>query len=164
MSSDQKPYIIHTNETPLNPTSHKLNPKVYREQLRLGDLTGLTKTGVHLCRLPPHNESTVMHWHNNDDEWIYVISAGEGAVMRMKEGVKQVEDVPVKEGDFFGFPAGSQNAHALRSGEQEILYLVGGSREALDVCTYPEAKARAIVDRTLGGKSWGVREDAVVQA
>ncbi|EPQ53761.1 hypothetical protein GLOTRDRAFT_111776 [Gloeophyllum trabeum ATCC 11539] len=163
MSSEQKPYVIHTKETPLKPTSHRLNPKVHREQLRLGDLTGLTKTGVHLCRVPPHNDSTVLHWHSNEDEWVYIVSAGAGAVMRIKEGDKEVEHVPIKEGDFFGFPAGSRNAHALKSGEGEIVYLVGGSRETLDVCTYPEVNVRGVLDRTPGGKSWDVGEEAVVQ-
>ncbi|KZT18947.1 hypothetical protein NEOLEDRAFT_1048986, partial [Neolentinus lepideus HHB14362 ss-1] len=115
---------------------HPLSPKVHREQVRLGDLTGLTKTGVHIVRLPPHNESSVLHWHNNDDEWIYILSAGEGAVMRIKEGDKDGKEEPLKDGDFFGFPAGTKNAHLMKSNDEEVVYLVGGSREKLDVCYY----------------------------
>ncbi|KAI0747236.1 hypothetical protein C8Q80DRAFT_1080656, partial [Daedaleopsis nitida] len=122
-----------------------------RYQISLGDSTGLTKTGVHLCRLPAGATSTTMHWHSHDDEWMYVLEADAGATLLVWEpsgsgagsgsGGAQKEEVvpreePVKAGDFLGFKAGVVRAHALRAGTSEMVYLVGGSRVPLEVSHY----------------------------
>ncbi|KZT18933.1 hypothetical protein NEOLEDRAFT_1183840 [Neolentinus lepideus HHB14362 ss-1] len=162
-SSNQKPYLLHAEDLVFEAGSHGLNPKVHREQVRLGDLTGLTKTAVHLIRLPPNNESTVLHWHNNDEEWVYILSAGKGAVMCIKEGKKDVKEEPLKDGDFFAFRASSKIAHSMKSGEGEVVYLVGGSREVMDVCYYPQIDMRLVVDRTGDGlKTWVVPENVIL--
>ncbi|EPQ53742.1 hypothetical protein GLOTRDRAFT_100723 [Gloeophyllum trabeum ATCC 11539] len=165
MLTTKQPYIVRTNDTPTQRGGHPFDPEVHREQIRLGDITGLTKTAVHLVHLPPHKESTVLHWHANDDEWVYVISAGEGAVMRIKEGDAETKDVPINGGDFFAFPAGLRRSHSMNAGAGEVVYLMGGSREKMDVCYYSEKKITAIVDRTVpeGLNFWAVKEDDILR-
>ncbi|KAI0699046.1 hypothetical protein C8T65DRAFT_517364, partial [Cerioporus squamosus] len=115
-------------------------------QFPLGDRTGLTKTAVHLCRVPAGATSTTLHWHTHEDEWCYVLEADPDAVLLIWEGPMDVQDqdiekvVPreesVKPGDFLGFKAGIPRAHTFRAGKKDLVYLVGGSREELDVCHY----------------------------
>ncbi|KDQ53747.1 hypothetical protein JAAARDRAFT_39063 [Jaapia argillacea MUCL 33604] len=97
------PYLISTSSLlttttttspSLTPRAHRFNPSAHRSQSNISDSTSLTKSIVHLCRLPPNSESTAMHWHTCDDEWVYVVEAGEGArvvVVELDE-VAQVEE------------------------------------------------------------------------
>ena len=41
---------------------------------RLGDIAGLQQFGVHLERIPPGSRSSHSHWHENEDEFVYLIS------------------------------------------------------------------------------------------
>jgi uncharacterized cupin superfamily protein len=40
----------------------------------LGDALGLTQFGIHLEQLPPGSRSWHRHWHETEDECIYMIS------------------------------------------------------------------------------------------
>lgn len=140
--------------------SHPLDPSRIRFQLPIGDQTGLTKTGVHLCHLPPNEISTVLHWHSHEDEWFYIIDAADDSVVLLREGNNtETAEVKISQGDFLGFPANSKRAHAFRSGSGTLVYLAGGSREDLDVSHYPEVGCRRITDRH--GTDWIVNEDSV---
>ena len=129
----------------------------------LGDRCGLTQAGVHLITVPPGNTSTVPHWHSNEDEWFYVIRAGKGArIVLYEDGEAEPKEGEVKTGDFFGFPAATKTGHAFKSGPDEMVYLVGGSRKDVDVVYYPTMKTRGVIDRTGPGVTvWGVKEEHV---
>ena len=121
---------------------HPLNINAVRRTRPLGDLTGLTRLGVHLVRLTPGHDSSEYHRHHNSDEFIYVLK-GRGTA---RVGT---ESVTVSQGDFLGFPAGGP-AHSLSNPyEVDLVYLVGGSRGAEDVVDYPEAGKQL---HTGGGK------------
>lgn len=163
-----KPYLVRTSdpEHELVPGSHPLDPKVFKHRLNLGDKCGLTQAGVHLNVVPPNNISTVPHWHSNEDEWFYIIKAGEDARIVLYEAQEGKTTEPreeaVKTGDFFGFPAGMKVGHAFKTGpDHELVYIVGGSRKGVDVVHYPEIKTKAVLDRT-GSVYWGVKEEHVV--
>lgn len=142
--------------------SHPLDSNVFKYKLNLGDKCGLTQGGVHLNTVPPNNISTVPHWHSNEDEWFYVIKAGEGARILLYEGGKtEPREEDVKTGDFFGFPAATETGHAFKTGADELVYLVGGSRKEVDVVHYPVIKVKAVVDRA-GPFYWGVKEEDIV--
>ncbi|GGB30211.1 hypothetical protein GCM10011324_44660 [Allosediminivita pacifica] len=49
----------------------------------LGDLVGLTQYGVHLERLPPGSRSSHRHWHEEEDEFVYLLS---GELVLIEEG------------------------------------------------------------------------------
>ena len=44
-----------------------------REKSVLGDLVGLTQFGVNLTRLKPGAASALRHWHENEDEFVYIL-------------------------------------------------------------------------------------------
>ena len=69
---------------------------VGRERKRLGNAAGLTQFGVNLTTLKPGAWSSQRHWHENEDEFIYVL-AGE-IVLCEDEG-----ETVLKPGDCFGF-------------------------------------------------------------
>jgi uncharacterized cupin superfamily protein len=95
----------------------------------LGDPGGLSQFGVHLERLPPGSASGHRHWHEAEDEALYVIS-GHPVL------VEDVETV-LKPGDFVAWPAGRAVGHCLENRSDEaVVYLVMGSRYRDDVIHY----------------------------
>jgi uncharacterized cupin superfamily protein len=54
-----------------------------REKTGLGDVVGLTQFGVNLTRLKPGAASALRHWHEAEDEFIYVL---EGEIMLIEDG------------------------------------------------------------------------------
>ena len=54
-----------------------------RSRQRLARAAGLTQFGVNLCTLKPGAASSQRHWHENEDEFVYVL---EGVVVRSQDG------------------------------------------------------------------------------
>jgi uncharacterized cupin superfamily protein len=100
---------------------------------KLGDAAGLTDFGVNLVRLPPGKWSSQRHWHEAEDEFVYVL---EGEVVLVEDDGDHV----LKPGDFAGWKAGSTNAHCLQNrGGRDAVYLeVGSRRPETDACHYPD--------------------------
>lgn len=97
----------------------------------LGDPGGLSQFGVHLERLPPGSASGHRHWHEAEDEALYVIS-GHPVL------VEDVETV-LNPGDVVAWPAGRTVGHCLENRtDQPVTYLVIGSRYARDVIHYSD--------------------------
>ncbi|EIN08703.1 hypothetical protein PUNSTDRAFT_22186, partial [Punctularia strigosozonata HHB-11173 SS5] len=122
---------------------HPFTPSAQRWQIPLGDKAGINKTGIHFCRLPAGNKSTTLHWHSTDDEWFFILEAGQDAIVDIMEdvggdGLPESELVrhSIQRGDFLGFPAGPQNAHRFHAGDADLVYLCGGSREKVDITYY----------------------------
>lgn len=114
---------------------HALNPGAIRYTKSLGDATGLETLGVHLVRVKQGDDSTVYHFHRQDEEWVYILS-GRGIA---EIGERKVEVGP---GDFMGFVTDSE-PHLMRNPHPEdLVYLVGGNRVPLDVCDYPRIGKR----------------------
>jgi len=123
-------------------TQHQFNDNAIRLSRNLGHDTGLQRIGLHIVRLEPGRESTTHHYHDADEEFIYILSG----VGLAKIG-HEVFDVAA--GDFMGFPAPSP-AHSLRNtSDQDLVYLMGGEKWATDVVHYPDIKRSLIKS---GGK------------
>jgi uncharacterized cupin superfamily protein len=145
MASQSVPYII--NAPSIDKSSfwnrvHSIDPSCARQTFSLDKATGLSHQGVHYVRLEPGKQSCAMHWHAIEDEWTYILQAGEGAVLRVWDqdaGDTAPKELPIKAGDFIAYPAGVRRGHAIRAGAEEVVYLSGGARERLEVCVYPEA-------------------------
>lgn len=107
--------------------------------------------GIHKVNLDPHSESTVLHSHLSESEWIYILEGSCTLLLARSHGSAEdlmpaaerrieYEQVALGAGDFAGFPAGPPNeryAHALRAGAEGVGYLLGGDRKEVDVITYP---------------------------
>jgi uncharacterized cupin superfamily protein len=103
-----------------------------REKRKLGDAFGLTAIGVNLTVLHPGIESSMRHWHDREDELVYVLD-GE-IVLRTEDG-----EQTLGAGMFVGFKAGDADAHQfVNRRERPATYLEISSRDGADVCVYPD--------------------------
>lgn len=106
-------------------------PSEGRIKQRLGDAAGLTHFGVNLTTLPPGASSALRHWHQNEDEFIYVL---EGELTVWSDVGEQV----LTPGMAAGFPAGKPDGHCyLNKTNEPVVVLEVGNRVSEDVVTYP---------------------------
>ncbi|HET7849807.1 MAG TPA: cupin domain-containing protein [Pseudolabrys sp.] len=103
-----------------------------RHKQPIGDAAGLTQFGVNITRIDPGAASALRHWHEQEDEFIYMLE-GE-LVLAENDG-----EVVLKAGDAAGFKSGSGNAHRLvnRSGRVAIYFEVG-TRAKSERVHYPD--------------------------
>lgn len=52
-----------------------------REKQKLGDAVGLTHFGVNIARIKANSKSALRHWHESEDEFIYMLE-GDSFCMR----------------------------------------------------------------------------------
>lgn len=117
--------------------SHPWNPRSEMIGVQLARLAGLQRTGVSLARIPPGKESFVYHSHACEEEWLYILAG---------RGTAEIDgaDYEVGPGDFMGFPAPSVAHHLRNSGEEELVYLMGGERLDAEVATFPKLGRRMV--------------------
>jgi uncharacterized cupin superfamily protein len=103
-----------------------------REWQSLGDAVGLTQFGVNLFRLKPGAASSARHWHEQEDEFVYVL---EGELVLIEDDGETV----VRPGDAAGFKAGVPNGHHLMNRTaRDAVFLVVGTRAPRERCHYSE--------------------------
>ena len=115
---------------------------------RCSDAGGLTQYGAFLQTLQPGARSSTRHWHEKEDEFLYVLS-GEVTV------TEDDGDHLLHPGDAACWPAGVANAHTVSNrSDAPCSYLIVGMRLRHDVCHYPD------VGRTLysEGETWRLVE------
>jgi len=101
-----------------------------REKRALGDALGLTKLGVNMTTLSPGKESSMRHYHDQEDELIFVL---EGEVVLRTDGGEQL----LRAGMCAGFPAGSRDGHQLiNRSDRPARYLELGTRAPDDRVVY----------------------------
>ena len=103
-----------------------------REKRALGDVVGLSQFGVNLVTLAPGAWSSQRHWHEKEDEFVYIL---EGEVTLVTDAGETV----LRSGMAAGFPAGKPDGHHLinRSGKP-ARYLEVGTRAATEVAHYSD--------------------------
>jgi uncharacterized cupin superfamily protein len=98
----------------------------------LGAAAGLTQFGVNLMRLKPGAASSARHWHEQEDEFVYVL--GGELVLVEDEG-----ETIVRPGDAAAFKAGVANGHHfINRTDRDAVFLVVGTRARQDRCHYPD--------------------------
>src|SRR5712692_3228706 len=103
-----------------------------RSRQRLGDAAGLTQFGVNLLHLPPGVWSSQRHWHDREDEFVYVLS---GEVVLVTDGGEEA----LRAGDAAGFTAGDRNGHCLQNrSDRDAQLLEIGTRVAGDTGYYSD--------------------------
>jgi uncharacterized cupin superfamily protein len=117
-----------------------------RERQRLGDAGGLTQFGVNLTRLRPGAASALRHWHEVEDELVYVL---DGELVLVEDSGETI----LRAGDAATFKSGAANGHHLvnRSGRDAILLEIG-TRPERDVVHYPDIDLRLEYDEA--GDRW----------
>jgi uncharacterized cupin superfamily protein len=104
-----------------------------RHERQLGKRVGLTQFGVNHMTLEPGAVTSRRHWHEGEDEFVYVLS---GKVVLIDEnGAHELGP-----GDYAGFPAGRANAHHLtnRSDEPAELLIAGARKVGEEKIHYPD--------------------------
>ena len=114
---------------------HQFNPNAIRHTKSLGDRVGLSQVGVHLVRVAPGDDSTQHHVHLIEEEFIYILSG---------RGIAQIGDekYEIGPGDFMGFVAGYLPHSMANPFEADLVYLAGGNRSEVDICSYPDIKLK----------------------
>jgi uncharacterized cupin superfamily protein len=100
-------------------------------KIPLGDVVGRSQFGVHLERLPSGSRSSHRHWHETEDEFIYMIS---GELVLIED-----EETVLRSGDAAGWKAGQPIGHCLENrSENDAVMLVVGTRKTEGVVYYPD--------------------------
>lgn len=109
-----------------------------RAKRALGDLFGLSQFGVNLTVLAPGTASSERHWHESEDEFIFILD-GE-AVLIDDQGEHLLGP-----GMCVGFKAGVPNAHKLvNRSATPVTILEVGTRSENERAHYPEADMQAV--------------------
>ena len=129
---------------------HQFNDNAIRQTKTLTANTGMERIGIHLVRIAPGRDSTTHHYHDADEEFIYVL-AGHG---QAKIGD---ETFAVGPGDFMGFPAPSPAHSMTNTSDEDLVYLMGGERNSTDTVHYPDIKRTMI--KSQGRRLWASWSD-----
>src|SRR6266852_3049792 len=111
-----------------------------RERKRLGNAVGLDQFGVNLTTLKPGASSALRHWHEKEDELVYVL---EGEVVLIEDEGETV----LRPGDAAGFKANSGNGHHLvnkSTGDAVVLEI--GTRSKHERVEYPDVDLIVVRD------------------
>ncbi len=121
-----------------------------RAKRALGDHFGLSQFGVNLTVLAPGSASSERHWHETEDEFIFVLD-GEVTL------IDDTGEHPLGAGMCAGFKAGVPNGHKLvNRSAAPVTILEVGTRSNGDRAHYPEADMAAV---KIDGKFHLTRKD-----
>ncbi|HNN95780.1 MAG TPA: cupin domain-containing protein [Pseudomonadota bacterium] len=144
---DTPRYLVRAAELQAQPEfvfHHPLNPRsaiAFRQQdgKTLSELTGLTRLGVHLCRILPGKEGFAYHRHHREEEWVFVLSG---------RGIAEIgdEEFEIGPGDFLGYPAGGAAHHLKNPHAEDLVCLMGGERCSVEVADFPRDGKRLLRD------------------
>src|SRR5271167_1705565 len=126
---------IDIANSPVDSRTHYPEPfnqaVVGRSRKRLGNAVGLDQFGVNLTTLKPGAASALRHWHEKEDELVYVLK---GEVVLIEDGGETM----LKAGDAAGFKANSRDGHHLvNKTSSDVVYLEIGTRSKHERVDYP---------------------------
>ena len=111
-----------------------------RSRKRLARAAELTQFGVNICTLKPGAASSHRHWHENEDELVYVL---EGEVVLCEDGGETV----LKPGDTAAWKAGVAAGHCLiNRSKRDAVFIEVGTRAAAERAHYSEIDMMAVRD------------------
>jgi len=138
MSNDKKTAAVLRDAMTLEPRVGASYPAEFsdlcaeREKRALGNAVGLSHYGVNLVHLPPGQATAHRHWHEKEEEFVYVL---QGELVLVTDAGEQT----LTAGMCAGFPAGAPDGHCLinRSDETAVLLEVGDRAQG-EVVHYPD--------------------------
>jgi uncharacterized cupin superfamily protein len=108
-----------------------------RARKRLGVAAGLDQFGVNLTRLSPGAASSLRHWHENEDEFVYIL---DGELVLVEDDGETV----LRPGDAAAWKAGAANGHCLVNRNDRVaVFLEIGTRARDERVVYPDIDLRA---------------------
>lgn len=142
MTDEQHPGLIKASDIDAIDAfefHHPLNPNSEIYLRFLGRAVGLKRIGVTIARVPTGKESFIYHAHQNEEEWVYILSG---------RGIAEIgeQEYEVGPGDFMGFGLPQQPHHLRNPFAEDLVYLMGGEAGRLDVGVFPRLGKRVIGD------------------
>lgn len=121
----------------------------------LGNAGGLTQFGAIIETLYPKAYSSLRHWHEEEDEFLYLL---EGEVVLIDDHGEHL----MRPGDAACFKAGDPNGHHLHNrSARAATYLVVGTRAKEDRCHYSDVDM--LLTKTKDGKAFTRRDGSPLQ-
>lgn len=112
-----------------------------RAARRLGDAAGLTQFGANLVTLQPGAAASQRHWHEAEDEFVWMVS-GELVL------VEDDGETPMRPGDAAAWKAGvAVGHHLVNRSTAPATFLVIGTRSGADTAQAVDMIARIENDR-----------------
>lgn len=96
----------------------------------LSDRVGMQRMQLSLGRIQPGRESFVPHSHTTQEEFIFILSG-------QAEVEINGERTSVGPGDYVGFPIDGAVHQLYNTGDEELVYLMGGERTSTDMSHFP---------------------------
>ncbi|HEV7274911.1 MAG TPA: cupin domain-containing protein [Devosiaceae bacterium] len=109
-----------------------------RSKRVLGDLFGLKNFGVNLTTLAPGGESSLLHKHSKQDEFVYILEGNPTLVTEDSE-------LQLRPGMCAGFPAGGIAHQLINRTDADVTFLEIGDRTEGDEGTYPKDDLKAVL-------------------
>lgn len=138
MESERK-FVVRAKEAEeqASPFSHPWNSNSEVHATRLSSEVGLSRVGISRVRIPAGKESFAYHSHYREEEWIYILSG---------HGVAEIagEEYEIGTGDFLGFPPPHTAHHLRNTGQDDLVYLMGGEALDSDVADFPRLGKRMV--------------------
>lgn len=136
----KSPFLLRAADLARQPEEsfrHPLNPNSEVRGHELGTPVGLKRLGLALIKIAPGKESFAYHAHHGEEEFLYVLSG---------RGIAEIgdEEFEVGPGDFLGFPTPSVGHHLRNPFTEELVYLTGGERHAMEVADFPRLNKRMV--------------------
>ncbi|GAB4464697.1 MAG: cupin domain-containing protein [Elainellaceae cyanobacterium] len=118
---------------------HPLNPNSEVYLRNLSDRVGMQRVIARLGRIPPGKESFIYHAHHHEEEFLYILSG---------RGMAEIgeHEVEVGAGDFMGFSTPSVAHHLRNPFEVDLVYLMVGERQAVEIGDFPRHGKRVVRD------------------
>ena len=111
-----------------------------RERKRLGNAAGLDQFGVNLTTLKPGAASSLRHWHEQEDEFVYVL---EGELVLIEDEGETV----LRPGDAAAFKANSRSGHHLvNRSSGNAVFLEIGTRSKHERVEYSDVDMMVVRD------------------
>lgn len=102
---------------------------------RLGPASGLADFGISHVVLKPGAGSSHRHWHEDEDEFVILLS---GEAVLVEDGAR----TPMRAGDMAAFPKGEPNGHHLVNEAQEDCVFLAVGRSPAGDCHYSDIDMR----------------------
>lgn len=132
--------VLHISQVPVSTGLPKTSTATFKadrfagkHEGRLAKSVGLTQFGVNYVTLDPGAMSALRHWHEAEDEFVYVL---DGKLALIDENGEHA----LVAGSFAGFPGGEPNAHHLvnASDAPATFIVVGSRRPGEETIHYPD--------------------------
>lgn len=111
-----------------------------RSRKRLGRAAGLTHFGVNICTLKPGAASSQRHWHEKEDELVYVL---EGEVVLCED----IGETILRPGDAAAWRAGVADGHCLiNRSTRDAIFIEVGTRASAERAHYSDIDMMVVRD------------------